>query len=134
MYVSAVCMSCIGMYCNIPIAVWLSIGSLNVHSVIGIVHSVADHLSNEGAAYGGRGLRLWCQKWDLRGKWLRMRYLEDLVHVNAVLPSSRQCKHRGHDRALGNGNDVGAATAGFARGLSAMGTGAVRAGVQTMRY
>ena len=54
------CMSRIGMYCNIPIAVWLSIGSLNVHSVIGIVHSVADRFSSEGTAYGGRGLQLWC--------------------------------------------------------------------------
>ena len=128
------CMSRIDMYCNIPIAVWLSIGSLNVYSVIGIVHSVADRLSSEGTVHSGRGLRLWCQKWDLCGKWLWMRYLEDLVHVNAVLPSSRQCKYRSHDRAPGNGSDVGAATEGFARGLSAMGTGAVQAGVQLMRY
>ena len=128
------CTSCIGMYCNIPIAVWLSIGSLNVHSVIGIFHSVADHLSSEGTVHSGRGLRLWCQKWDLRGKWLWMKYLEELVHVNVVLPSSRQCKYCGHDRAPGKRSDVGAATSGFARGLSAMGTGAVRAGVQTMQY
>ena len=44
------------VHCIIPIAVWLSIGSLNVHSVIGIVHSVADHLSSAGTIPGGRGL------------------------------------------------------------------------------